>query len=700
MATVENFVVKVATQGVEQLTKLGSTADAVNSKMNALGAAILGVGFGSFIKGALESADKMVDLSDATGLSVASIKAFGESMRLAGGDSKGAERAIMTLYGAIEAAADGGLKQQEAFKKVGVSIKDLQSLSEADILQKTVEGLAKIPAGSERAAAATALLGRTFRGVEAERFLETLDPAKYAEFEVSAKKAADTMERFENIFASLQQGALLALEPLLDYLEKINFTAKDAEKLFIGIGTVFALIFGARMIAQVVAFNKALGITAGIANIIGKSPVGLFAKLIAAGTTTAAATATVAALEELMSANDGVAASAEAAGQAQGKIVPTKTGGGPANRTVIVAKTPEQKALEDSQRRIGQITEEINRLRLISSGDMLDQIRQIEINSAADIAKAREEIFSRENLNKQQKQLEFEAKNKEIALKGEVEIQRLRIEAKNTLNEQLRTYSLTLADKEREIALSQELVNLSGMDQQKRREMLAIEQQMLAAIEQARLVKNAAPEETQRIIDGIREQAAATKEAIAANIEYQNSFEAGWARAFNSYLDNATNASRQAEAMFQTMTSNMNSALDRFVDTGKFSFSDLANSIIRDIIKIQLRASVANLIGGTGGGGSGVLGALAGIFRANGGPVNANSPYIVGEKGAELFVPSSAGTIIPNSKMSSGGTAGSSVTYYINAVDASSFKQMLARDPAFLHAVSEQGRKTVPQTRR
>jgi hypothetical protein len=43
---------------------------------------------------------------------------------------------------------------------------------------------------------------------------------------------------------------------------------------------------------------------------------------------------------------------------------------------------------------------------------------------------------------------------------------------------------------------------------------------------------------------------------------------------------------------------------------------------------------------------------------------------------------------------------GSNVTYNINAVDAMSFKQMVAQDPSFLFAVTEQGRRTLPQTRR
>jgi hypothetical protein len=44
----------------------------------------------------------------------------------------------------------------------------------------------------------------------------------------------------------------------------------------------------------------------------------------------------------------------------------------------------------------------------------------------------------------------------------------------------------------------------------------------------------------------------------------------------------------------------------------------------------------------------------AAIFRASGGPVSGGRPYVVGEEGPEMFVPSSNGSIVPNSRM--GGT--------------------------------------------
>ena len=76
----------------------------------------------------------------------------------------------------------------------------------------------------------------------------------------------------------------------------------------------------------------------------------------------------------------------------------------------------------------------------------------------------------------------------------------------------------------------------------------------------------------------------------------------------------------------------------------------------------------------SGGGGSGIkfgsvnLGLSSGLGFANGGRPPVNKASLVGERGPELFVPNSAGTIIPNNKL--GG--GDSITNIVNvSVDAS-----------------------------
>jgi hypothetical protein len=50
-----------------------------------------------------------------------------------------------------------------------------------------------------------------------------------------------------------------------------------------------------------------------------------------------------------------------------------------------------------------------------------------------------------------------------------------------------------------------------------------------------------------------------------------------------------------------------------------------------------------------------IIGRVFGGGRAAGGPVNAGTTYLVGERGPELFTPSGSGSIIPNHKLGGGG---------------------------------------------
>ena len=72
-------------------------------------------------------------------------------------------------------------------------------------------------------------------------------------------------------------------------------------------------------------------------------------------------------------------------------------------------------------------------------------------------------------------------------------------------------------------------------------------------------------------------------------------------------------------------------------------------------------AGGASSVNGTTAGSGGPA---SGQFMADGGPVSAGRSYVVGERGPEMFVPKSAGDIIPNNKMG-GGSGGSSANQTI-----------------------------------
>ena len=108
---------------------------------------------------------------------------------------------------------------------------------------------------------------------------------------------------------------------------------------------------------------------------------------------------------------------------------------------------------------------------------------------------------------------------------------------------------------------------------------------------------------------------------------------------------------------------------DPFKNGLKGMLSGFLNLIRRMIAEAAAATILQSLFGGFIGQG-GFLGALAGalIPRAMGGSVSAGTPYLVGERGPEMFVPGTSGNIVPNNKM--GGVTVSPV-YNIDARGAS-----------------------------
>ena len=98
-------------------------------------------------------------------------------------------------------------------------------------------------------------------------------------------------------------------------------------------------------------------------------------------------------------------------------------------------------------------------------------------------------------------------------------------------------------------------------------------------------------------------------------------------------------------------------ALTRALTAGRFGFDDLrrvALSVLGDIASAAIRSGIGGLFGGGAGGaargGGGLAGVLVGLVggvagRATGGPVAPGAAYRVGERGPELFVPTSSGRI-------------------------------------------------------
>jgi phage-related minor tail protein len=106
----------------------------------------------------------------------------------------------------------------------------------------------------------------------------------------------------------------------------------------------------------------------------------------------------------------------------------------------------------------------------------------------------------------------------------------------------------------------------------------------------------------------------------------------------------------------------------------KFSWKGLFKAIMADLIRIQVKKAI--------------LGVATSIFGfAAGGRPPVGRPSIVGERGAELFVPDSAGTIIPNHELGGSSHTTAEINFNVQAIDAASFNTYLVNNRDTIESV-------------
>ncbi len=785
-----------------------------------LRAAIAGVAFGSLIAQSLKFADSIQDISDATGLASNTILGFGSAVAQAGGNFESAQTGILKFSEGIGEAIAGSAQAQKAFQAVGVTLTDLQSLSDQELLGKTIQGLGKMDNAASRIKAQVDLFGKSARSLNFPDLAGKFGPAvtESAKYASAIKAGADAQQSMENNMKNLTQALTNVLEPLNKIVAGVNVSVGAFESLIksvVAIGSAF-LIFG-RVIPAVHAAIGGLGaaITAGggvIALFTGAimgmvyglvnaiKNFGRFIGVLASGQ--AATASLVFGLKGLLVVFlrfTGIAGVIYAIVEAVNflskaffnfDIVDTvvdkfdklytsakkyfgirDSGGAGAGRGGNAETTAaqiaqgeklkkqydeEQARMEAFKKRQAEMRSEVEKIGDAYAKNHAHRMTDLELENLL-VGKTEEQIELFRALDTQAHQLQdtiegLNEKRKEYA-KGtpeqqanvgliDAEIAKLKELSEARRDELIANINALQGSRTLEKARLADIENLiKAMEEQKRvQESLGdLQRGMIAArqdVDFAGTQANKSPFQAQvaEIRENARKAALAAGEAFAAafedtgdgmtperaaefakglkaiqdgykgiadkqleNLEASRSWNAGWEKAFGEYKDNAQNAANQSATYFATFTQGFEDAIVKFVQTGKLSFKDLANSLIADFTRIQAKKLLVGLMD-MGSGGGGFLSTIFGGGRATGGPVGVGGAYMVGERGPEMFVPRNAGTIVPNSALSSGSVT--QVTYNIQAADAASFRQMIARDPEFLYAVTEKGRSGVPGGRR
>jgi len=156
-------------QALRSLRNVQAQTQKVSDTFRGLGTAIAAVATGAFAASTLQMATAMSNLSNSTGIALESIVGFGQAFQAAGGTIDRAADGISDLVKNVGDAARGSKELQNAFGLVGVSLSDLGTLSEQDILRKTIAGLAAMPDSARRTSTAMQILGESVKGVNLQQ---------------------------------------------------------------------------------------------------------------------------------------------------------------------------------------------------------------------------------------------------------------------------------------------------------------------------------------------------------------------------------------------------------------------------------------------------------------------------------------------------------------------------------------------------
>jgi lambda family phage tail tape measure protein len=613
---------------------------------------------------AIKYADELADVAEANEVAIGTVLQLSNALANSGGQADNAGKMLSAFSKFIDEAASGSDKAQKTAAALGVTLKDLGKLSQEELLNKLVVNLSQIEDPITRNAKAMEIFSKAAKGVDMVAFAEQMSKANplIQEQEKAIKDAAETYD----LLAQSSRDVMLTLATQLGPVLKASIDyIKDLAGETNLLGPVFKTVFQTIAVSIAdVAFvlggllrQMQLTITifksvipsyddSEFENVFGKKEI---ADIIARQN-----------LDRFVNQVMGVSEygnSIDALAKKGAATTPAASGG---------RKVSESKEAEAARKR---------QMQLYAQGAANAQ------KAAEEDAKARAEFFA-------------------MYEKGNLAV-----------SERQRMMSIAL-DNEKE--MMQLEMKSHGMRQEAfalEREQLQIRQKLAANLEELDNRRDLTA--TARAEAEAREVALAEKALSIAQQRYQltlqlrqGSYEEGFTKQAIRFLRDMPTELEQGAKAFDSLMGNMESAIERFVRTGKLGFKDLAKSIIQDMLAMQMKAAASGFL-------SSLFGSMFGMKSnpyqpaavmgfpgyANGGSPAVNSPSIVGERGPEIFVPRTAGTIIPNHALNSMGGTTNVTNNYINAIDTKSFEERLYGSSNAIWAANQYANKSLAVNR-
>ena len=743
------------------LTSLNRDLDKVSGSFSNMRNAIAGLALGSLVNNLLNTSAALVDLSKATGLTVEAVKGLSDALSKNGGDSDKAKQAMIKFSETLDEAREGSRKAQQAFQAAGIGVGDLTKPT-TELFLQFAENVGKIAEseGEIRAmGVATEITGKALKGADLKGFGRDVRSATESakEFTPAIVSADAVQQQLEDTIKKAKDELLLFLKPVLDFL-----ATEEGFKTFTTtiktLAIVFGIMFGAKMIKNIIDFNKALASTETIGKQLGKNPIMKLLGLAVA----------VGGVEKLTEYFDKANEGAKELDENLSNLPPatttapaqTTTAAAPVNTKetdiLIAGIKNSTKAYEEQVAQIkNNVSEQLNALKVGQDQAALDKIRADIEEKAADAIKKFNEEKQKLDPTKDadlikviNDQIASINRGKEATIQAaqaeQQALTQLQIDVSKSyamMENSVVEYQNALQNNEalQQLKDQSEQVGVYGKELEKLQARQKIDQELRQrtnelnaeavklTFDMAKAVQagNAAEAEAIRIkIEGIERVRQAEEQAAAERKQQTNQNIEDSTMANKSIFDQIKDGIGKQRAELEkynlgdSLVQGLSQAIDTFVETGKFKFKDFAGALLREWLAMKAKMSLFDLLdqlsnglkgifsgmsfGGGGGGdlfGS-ILKGIGSIFGfANGGNPPVNKPSIVGEKGPELFVPKTAGTVVPNDMLGMNRdrqVVNNYITNNINALDSKSVAQVFAENRKTLLGTVQMAQREMP----
>lgn len=170
--------------------------------------------------------------------------------------------------------------------------------------------------------------------------------------------------------------------------------------------------------------------------------------------------------------------------------------------------------------------------------------------------------------------------------------------------------------------------------------------------EEGKLTDSAYLEQAKKLGESYADAILKTQELSKEQETLNGSFSYGATVALKQYVNESANVAKAMQSVVTNGIGNLENGLASVIQGTmkvKDAFRNMASAILADLARIAVRQAVTAPL-------ASAVGSFFGGGMALGGAVSAGTSYLVGEQGAEIFTPSTGGTITSNKDANLGST--------------------------------------------